>query len=283
MRIDSHQHYWKVERGDYFWMSPQNAILYRDYLPCDLLPHLERHGIEKTVLVQAAQTVDETDFLLDLAAENSSIGGVVGWLDMESPTFPKQFAQYRKHTKFIGIRPMLQDLPDDEWILRPKVLESLRTIAEADFAFDFVTYSRHLPFVLRALDLVPGLRAVMDHISKPSIRTHTLEPWKSLLAEIAQHENVYCKLSGIVTEADHVGWSVDDLRPYVEHAWNCFGVDRVMFGSDWPVCLQAGTYDRVIAVLNEILAPNLDPNTEEKIFGVNAWRFYNLAAAVLLR
>lgn len=280
MRIDSHQHYWKIDRGDYHWMDPQNKVLRRDYLPSDLLPHLERHGIAKTVLVQAAQTTAETDFLLDLAADNSSVAGVVGWLDLENPGFPEQFVQFRKCAKFIGMRPMLQDLADDAWILRPSVLESLRMIAEADFPLDFVTYTRHLPFVLRALDRVPSLRAVMDHLSKPSIRTHTLEPWKGLMAEIAQHENVYCKLSGMVTEADHLRWSIDDLRPYAEHVWNCFGADRVMFGSDWPVCLQAGSYDQVIGAVKEILASHLDPNTEEKVFGGNAWKFYNLAAAV---
>lgn len=276
MRIDSHQHYWKVERGDYDWMSPQNKVLYRNYLPPDLRPELQRHGIEKTVLVQAAQTVAETQFLLDLVESEPSIAGVVGWLDMEGTDFREQFERRRKNRKFVSIRPMLQDLPDDEWILRPKVIESLRILSEADFSFDFLTHPRHLPFAIRVLELVPELRAVVDHISKPSIRTHTLEPWKRLIAEVARHENVYCKLSGLVTEADHAHWTADDLRPYVEHVWNCFGSDRVMFGSDWPVCLQAGSYDQVLGVLKEILGPHMDPGTEDKVFGANAMRFYKL-------
>lgn len=276
MRIDSHQHYWKVDRGDYHWMTPQVPVLYRDYLPKDLRPLLSEHGIQKTVLVQAAQTTAETDFLLDLAMNDDSIAGVVGWLGMESPDFPQQFDQYRKRAKFIGIRPMLQDLPDDGWIMRPRVLESLRIIAEADFPFEFLTYPRHLPFVLQVLKAIPGLRAVVDHISKPAIQAGELEPWKSRIAEVSRHENVYCKLSGMITEADHTHWSIEDLRPYVEHVMQCFGVDRVMFGSDWPVCLLAVSYHQVITAVKDLLL--LNEEAEQKIFGANAARFYNLDA-----
>jgi L-fuconolactonase len=278
MRIDSHQHYWKVDRGDYHWMTPQVEVLYRDYLPADLQPSLLEHGIQKTIVVQAAQTRAETDFLLDLAAANDSIAGVVGWLDMDSPGFEQQFEQYRKHIKFVGIRPMLQDIADDEWILRPRVLDSLRLMANADFPFEFLTHPRHLPFVLRVLDQVPGLRAVIDHISKPEIRAGKLEPWKNWIAQASLHKNLYCKLSGMITEADHQHWSVSDLRPYVEHVVECFGPDRVMFGSDWPVCLLAGNYDRMIAALQEILSPMLNAHIERKIFGENAQRFYKLSA-----
>lgn len=278
MRIDSHQHYWKADRGDYHWMTPQVTVLCRDYLPADLRPSLLCNGIQKTILVQAAQTRAETDFLLELAATDDSIAGVVGWLDMDSTDFERQFERYRKHAKFIGIRPMLQDIADDQWILRPRVLDSLRLIAEADFPFEFLTYPRHLPFVLQVLDQVPKLRAVIDHISKPEIRAGKLEPWKNWITEVSRHRNLYCKLSGMITEADHQHWSVSDLRPYVEHVVKCFGSDRVMFGSDWPVCLLAGNYDQVIAALKEILSPMLNADIERKIFGENAERFYKLNA-----
>lgn len=276
MRIDSHQHYWKVERGDYHWMTPQVPVLHRDYLPSDLQPLLKQHDIDRTILVQAAQTVAETDFLLDLAASDLSIAGVVGWLDLESPHFPQQFEQYRKNPLFVGIRPMLQDIPDNQWIVRPQVLASLRIIAEADFPFEFLTFPRHLPFVLQVLAAIPGLRAVIDHISKPDIRAHNMEPWKSLMAEVSQHENVWCKLSGIVTEADHARWTAADLRPYFDHVMACFGADRVMFGSDWPVCLQAGSYGQVMTTLRELLLAEMDEAMEQKIFGTNAARFYKL-------
>lgn len=278
MRIDSHQHYWKADRGDYHWMSPAVPILYRDYLPSDLWPSLLRHGIEKTIVVQAAQTAAETDFLLHLAATNHSIAGVIGWLDLEGPNFIEQIEQYRRHPKFLGLRPMLQDLPDDRWILRPRVLSALDYVAEADVAFEFLTYPRHLPFVLEALQAVPRLRAVIDHISKPEIRAGRLEPWKGWISQVARSSNVFCKLSGMITEADHQHWSVAGLRLYVEHVIDCFGTDRVMFGSDWPVCLQAGSYDQVIGALEEILSSRHREELERKVFGDNAVFFYKLNA-----
>jgi L-fuconolactonase len=276
MRIDGHQHFWKADRGDYHWMNPAVPVLCRDYLPSDLLPHLVKHGIERTILVQAAQTFAETDYLLALAAQNSSIAGVVGWLDMDSVDFPQQFESYRKNPRFIGLRPMLQDIPDPAWILRPQVLKSLQLVADADFPFEFLTYTRHLPYVLQALESVSSLRAVIDHISKPEIKERKLEPWKQLMAQAAQHTNLYCKLSGMITEADHAQWSPEDLRPYIEHAVDCFGSDRIIFGSDWPVCLLAGTYDQVIEALIEVLRPRMDATSEGKLFGLNAANFYKL-------
>jgi L-fuconolactonase len=278
MRIDSHQHYWKVSRGDYHWMTPEVPVLYRDYLPADLRPILLQHKIDKTILVQAAQTVAETEFLLDLAEHEPSIAGVVGWLDMDAPAFAVQFEQFRKKPKFIGLRPMLQDIPDDRWILRPQVLHSLHCVADSDFPFEFLTYQRHLPFVFEAMQQVQGLRAVIDHISKPEIRARRLEPWQSWIARLSELPNLFCKLSGMITEADHHAWTIGDLRPYIEHVVQCFGFDRLMFGSDWPVCLLAGSYDRVIEALQEVLASRLNDETAQKLFGENAVRFYKLEA-----
>ena len=276
MRIDSHQHFWKLDRGDYRWMSPALTKLYKDYLPTELLPQLAKHRIDRTIVVQAADTVEETEFLLQLAAENDFIAGVVGWLDLESPEFARQFDHFRRNPKFLGLRPMLQDLPDDAWITRPSVLRSLRIIAEADFPFDFLTHPRHLPYVLEALDKVGPMRGVIDHLSKPEIKQHVLEPWKDLLKQTAQHESMYCKLSGMITEADHDHWIAEDLRPYVNHAVDCFGWDRVIFGSDWPVCLLAGSYDQVVDGLREVLGTRMDAAAERKVFGLNAMTFYKL-------
>jgi L-fuconolactonase len=273
MRIDAHQHFWKADRGDYHWMTPAVPVLCRDYLPEDLQPYLKKHSIDRTILVQAAQTQAETDFLLDLAEQHKFIAGVVGWLDLESPSFAVEFDAYRAKPKFIGIRPMLQDLPDDEWILRPRVMDSLRLLAKHDFPFEFLTYTRHLPHILKVLDQVPGLRAVVDHISKPEIKRKVMEPWRSLMAEVARYPNVWCKLSGMITEADHQSWNADTLAPYVQHVFDCFGPQRVMFGSDWPVCLLAGSYDQVIEALQTILKPRLAQN-EADVFGENAARFY---------
>lgn len=276
MRVDGHQHFWKADRGDYHWMGPAVPALCRDYLPSDLLPSLGKHKIDRTVLVQAAQTVAETDFLLDLADHHSFIAGVVGWLDLDSPDFSGQFERYRQNPKFIGLRPMLQDLSDDAWIVRPQVLRSLQIIADADFPFEFLTYTRHLPYVLQALEKLSALRAVIDHISKPEIRNHTLEPWKQLIAQTALHKNVYCKLSGMITEADHEHWTSEELRPYTDHVLDCFGWDRVIYGSDWPVCTLAGNYDQVVDGLMRALGPRMDAEAEKKLFGSNALRFYKL-------
>jgi L-fuconolactonase len=276
MRIDSHQHFWRVSRNDYGWMEPSNPVLYRDYGPEDLKPALVKHRIDKTIVVQAASTMAETDFLLDVAKRHDFVGGVVGWLDMQSGDFDRLLAEYQKKPKFVGIRPMLQDIPEDDYIVKPAVIESLERTAESGAAFDFLTYTRHLPYVLRALDRVPDLRAVVDHISKPEIKAQKMEPWRSLIREVAAHENVYCKLSGMITEADHKNWKPEHLRPYIEHVVECFGPERVMFGSDWPVCLQAGTYDRVIEALYTILEPLLDEASKTAVFGANAARFYEI-------
>jgi len=276
MRIDSHQHFWQVSRGDYYWMSPSVPILYRDYMPENLKPLLEKHRIDKTILVQAAPTVAETDFLLSIAREQDFVAGVTGWLDMDSEHFLEMFTYYSGLTKFVALRPMLQDLPEDEWILRPRVVQSLCDVAARDFPFEILTYTRQLPYVLKALDRAPNLRAVVNHISKPEIKERKMEPWKSLLGEVAQHTNVYCKLSGMVTEADLQNWKPDDLRPYVEIVLEDFGLQRVMHGSDWPVCLLAGSYDQVLDVLIGILAPFLDEASTAAVFGDNAARFYKL-------
>ncbi len=278
MRIDSHQHFWQVSRGDYYWMSPSVPILYRDYMPEDLKPLLEKHRIDKTILVQAAPTVAETDFLLIIAHQQDFVAGVTGWLDMDSKNFLDQFTHYTGLPKFVGLRPMLQDLPEDDWILRPRVVQSLRDVAAQGFPFEILTFTRHLPYVLKALDQAPNLRAVVNHISKPEIKERKMEPWKSLLHEVAQYPNVYCKLSGMITEADWQNWKPDDLRPYVESVLEDFGLHRVMYGSDWPVCLCAGSYDQVLDALSSILAPYLDEASTAAVFGDNAARFYKLSS-----
>jgi L-fuconolactonase len=276
MRIDSHQHFWKAARGDYHWMSPKVPVLCRDYLPEDLKPSLVKNQIDKTILVQAAQTKAETDFLLDLAMKHDSIAGVIGWLDLDNPGFSAELELYSQKPKFLGIRPMLQDLPDDDWILRPRVLDSLKMVAERDIPFEFLTYTRHLPHVLKVLERIPNLRAVVDHVSKPEIKNRKLDPWRSLMSEVAKHPNIHCKLSGMITEADPKSWTAEDLRTYIEHVLKCFGLKRVMFGSDWPVCLLAGSYDQVIGALQTILKPHLDEQREADVFGGNAARFYKL-------
>ena len=277
MTLDTHQHFWKADRGDYHWMTPDVPILARDYLPDHLRPELRKAGVSQTILVQAAQTVAETDFLLKTAEETDFVAGVIGWFDLEDENFPAVFEEKQtRHPKLIGVRPMLQDLGNDRWITGAKVIKNLTYLAKRKSVFEFLTYTRHLPFVLQVLDQVPGLHAVVDHISKPEIKTGKLEPWKDLMSRVARHENLFCKLSGMVTEADHNGWRPDHLRPYIEHVLDSFGEDRIMFGSDWPVCLLAASYAEVINALSTVVANHLSPNGLTKLFSNNGRGFYGI-------
>jgi L-fuconolactonase len=277
MRIDAHQHYWKLERGDYDWMSaPAVARIRRDYLPSDLAPALARHRIDRTVVVQAAATTAETDFLLELAAREASIAGVVGWLDVEAPDFPSALGRYRERPKFLGIRPMLQDLPDDRFLLRPQVLENLGELARAGGTLDLLVLPRHLSIAALALERLPEIPAVIDHCAKPDLRTGSLDAWRAGIARLAEFPNVTCKLSGLVTEAPE-GAPAASIAPAVEHVLRAFGYERLLFGSDWPVCTLAASYDRVVALLGEILGARLAGDVERKLFGENAARFYGLA------
>jgi L-fuconolactonase len=275
MRVDAHQHYWKVERGDYEWMaSPGAARMRRDYEPSELAPHLEKHRFDGSIAVQAAATTAETDFLLELAGANSTILGVVGWLDLESPTFPSELQRYLERPKFLGIRPMLQDLPDDRYLLRPRVLENLSALAAADRSLDLLITPRHLPHAAQALVELPAFRVVVDHCAKPNLREGTLASWKLGLERLAKCSNVTCKLSGLVTEAERP--DREAVAPAIEHALATFGEDRLLFGSDWPVCTLAASYDRVIELVHEVLGARLTPEFERKLFGDNARAFYRL-------
>jgi len=274
LRIDAHQHYWKLSRGDYDWMRASDLQpLRRDFLPEHLLPELISHRIDKTVLVQAAPTVQESDFLLGLAEHESSVFGVVGWIDCEAPDFAQQLGQRNRRPEWLGIRPMLQDISDDRYLLRPKVLESLNVLGSSGGRLDLLVTSRHLTVVDQVLRLLPGLPAVVDHCAKPNLRKKRVSDWRLGLERVAAHSNVYCKLSGLVTEAS-LEFSAEDLAPEVEYVWSLFGPDRLMFGSDWPVCTLVTNYDRVVALVYEILGSRLSGAAEANLFGHNALRFY---------
>lgn len=275
--IDAHQHFWRLDRGDYRWMSADmGEPIYRDYHPDDLAPLLRRAGVDATVLVQAADTEAETEFMLDLAGRTDFVAGVVGWLDMEDPAFESKLDGLVARPKFVGLRPMLQDLEDDAYILRPQVLASLAAIAERGVAFDFVTFPRHLRHVARALEAVPDLKAVIDHLSKPPIASGRLDGWADDLRRVADVSGCSCKVSGMVTEADHDSWTPRDLAPYVDHVLTVFGPDRLIFGSDWPVCLLAASYAEALNALRSSLDRHLTPSECAAVYGGNAVRFYGL-------
>ncbi|MBD2845643.1 amidohydrolase family protein [Paenibacillus sp. IB182496] len=276
MRIDAHQHYWKLSRGDYGWLSPQMPTLYRDYLPADLQPSLAAHRIDGTIAVQAAQTLEETDYLLELAEREPSILGVVGWLDPADPACVAHYERHSRHPKYVGFRIMIQELADAETILEPGYVARLRELAQRDAPIDLLVLAHQLDPLVRLLDQIPELRGVVDHLAKPPIAAGELEPWRSRMAEIAAHPGIYCKLSGMVTEADHDGWRPEDLTPYVRAVWELFGPERVMYGSDWPVCLLASSYDRLAEALEQALPEGLSAAQRGALYGGNAAAFYKL-------
>lgn len=275
--VDAHHHFWQVARGDYHWMTAETGLpLRRDYLPEDLAPLLRKAGVDRTVVVQAAQSEAETDFLLDLADGAGFVAGVVGWLDMEDAGFAGKLDRLMARPKFVGLRPMLQDLDDDAYILRPRVRDNLARLAERGVAFDVLGFPRHLANVTRALEAVPQLRAVVDHLSKPAIAAREFDGWATGISRLAALPNVHCKLSGMITEADHASWRPADLEPYVDHVLSAFGPGRLMFGSDWPVCLLAGSYAEVLNALRTVLEGKLSADERAGVYGANAARFYSL-------
>lgn len=276
MRIDAHQHYWKIDRGDYGWITPELPVLYRDFMPADLEPLLNRQELDGSIIVQAAPTIDETKFILSIAEQTPSVLGVVGWLDLSDPDHRTYYDQFRRNPKFKGFRMMIQDMPDASRILEPAFVDALRGYAAEDVPVDLLLASGQMEVVLELLRKVPDLRGVIDHIAKPPIKDRELEPWKQYLSQFAAYPGMYCKLSGMVTEADHSRWGKDDFTPYIRAALEAFGPDRVMFGSDWPVCLLAAEYKEVVEILKHSLPGYWSGREQERIFGGNAKEFYKL-------
>ncbi|MFD1696158.1 amidohydrolase family protein [Roseibium aestuarii] len=276
-RIDAHQHFWAVERGDYGWLTPDLAPLYRDFLPADLKPHLNRHEIDGTILVQAAPTVAETRFLLELADRTPSVRGVVGWADFAAPDAPDRIAGLAAHPRLVGLRPMIQDIADDDWMLRPDLDPAFRALVAHDLTFDALTLPRHLDRLLTLLGRYPDLRTVIDHGSKPRIRDRDFEDWAASMSRLAQETSAFCKLSGLVTEAAEA-WTTDDLRPYTDHLLTSFGPGRLIWGSDWPVCTLGASYDRWVETTETLLA-DLGDADRAAIMGGNALTAYGLATS----
>lgn len=275
MRIDAHQHYWKINRDDYGWITPDIPVLHRDFFEKDLVEHLKKSGIDKTIVVQAAPTIEETEFLLSLSDHSTSIAGVVGWIDIGHPSYKEHLLTFQKHPKFVGIRVMIQDEPDEKIILSEKYLDAFLYFEKIDLPIDLLVTSDQLGAVCELLKRVK-IRGVIDHLAKPEIKKGALEPWKTQMAEIASYQNIYCKLSGMVTEANHDSWTTKDMVPYVHHIIEVFGVHRIMYGSDWPVCLLAASYKQVYGLLNDALPEDISEAEKELIFGQNAADFYKL-------
>jgi L-fuconolactonase len=274
MRIDAHQHFWAVARGDYGWLTPDLDVIYRDFTPDDLSPMLKDAGIEGTVLVQAAPTVAETEYMLSLADETPFIKGVVGWVDFEAPDAAIQIAALDAHPALVGLRPMIQDIADPLWMLGDALTPAFAELTTRGLTFDALTLPQHLGPLKKLLAHHPDMKVVIDHGSKPLIRDAILEGWAADTAALASDTNAWCKLSGLVTEAAP-DWSVDDLRPYVDHLLNTFGPSRLIWGSDWPVCTLASSYERWLETTGVLLS-QLSSSERDAVMGGNAARAYNL-------
>lgn len=279
MIIDAHQHYWRVDRGDYAWLTPDAGSLYRDFLPDELAPQLERAGVVGTVLVQAAASEAETSFLVDLAARTPSVVGVVGWTDMEAPDAEMRIATLRGACGSLlkGIRPMIQDLQDDEWVASPSLDTAFVALEENAMAFDALVHPRHLRPLLNRLERNPGLRTVIDHCGKPEMAGSGFGNWARDMRTIARESTACCKLSGLLTQlGEHQ--TADDVRPYVDFVLDTFGARRVLWGSDWPVLCLRADYRQWFEFTNALLA-GIGSGDRDAILGCNALRFYGLSVA----
>ena len=273
--VDSHHHFWDVGMRDYHWMPPGESVLRRNYVPEDLAPALEQGGVDKTVIVQAHQSVEETMWMLDIAENTEFVAGVVGWVDLTADDVGDTLDELQANPWFKGVRHIWHDEPDDDWLARPGPVNGLREVAARGLTYDFLVRPQHLKYVPEIMDKVPDLRSVIDHIAKPLIAEKVVEPWLEDLREVANIPGMMCKVSGMVTEADMENWTPDDLAPYVAHVLGMFGYDRLMYGSDWPVCLQGGSYQQVIDAARTTLS-SLTAEESAAVFGGNAARFYRL-------
>jgi L-fuconolactonase len=274
MIIDAHHHLWRLSRGDYDWLTPNLAVLYRDFEPADLAPLMAASGVAGGIVVQAAPTEAETRFLLDFADRTPTILGVVGWTDFASRDAPGAIARLAGNLRLKGVRPMLQDLADDDFILRPEADRALRAMGEVGLRFEALIRPRHLSRLLAVRERHPDLPIILNHAAKPDIAGGAWEPWASDLRRLAADGRTICKLSGLITEAGK-DWSPERLRPYVDHVIEAFGPRRVMWGSDWPVLLLAGTHGGWLETARELLS-GLTHSEQAAILGGNAARVYGL-------
>ncbi len=275
MRIDAHQHFWMYSEREYGWIDDSMAALRRDFLPADLKPELERNGFQGCVAVQARQTLEETRWLLELAEHAPFILGVVGWVDLRSPRLQFELESLAVNPKLVGVRHIVQSEPDERFLLQPDFLRGIAMLEEFDLAYDILIYTRHLPVATEFVTKFPRQRFVLDHLAKPPIKSGAIDVWARGIQGLAAFSNVYCKVSGLVTEADWQAWKPEDIRPYLDLVFECFGPSRLMTGSDWPVCTVAGSYSRVMNLTKDYLGKYAEKE-RNAVLGENAATFWRL-------
>lgn len=275
MTIDSHQHFWKYDPQNHQWIDDEMAVIRKDFLPAHLKKVYDEHKIDGCVAVQVDQTLQENDFLLNLAKENDFIKGIVGWVDLRSKKVDEVLEGYGNKDKLKGFRHIVQGEADPNFMLRPDFINGISRLEKGNFTYDILVFPHQLGAALELVKRFPRQKFVIDHIAKPYIKDGFFEGWAVLMKELARHENVYCKLSGMITEADYGHWTPDQIHPYMYFILEAFGTERIMFGSDWPVCLVAGNYGEVLKLTTDFIAP-LSSHEQKAIMGQNCIQFYNL-------
>jgi L-fuconolactonase len=272
-RVDAHQHFWNLDRVEYPWLTPRLTAIYRTFEPSELQPQLEAAGIDYTVLVQAANSYEDTEYMLQQADRYPWIGAVVGWVPLLEPeTAERALRHYMKHPAFRGVRHLIHDEPDPDWIMQERVLDGLALLAANGLSFDFVAvYPNHLKHIPTIAARIPNLTIIIDHLAKPPIASGRLERWAHQMAAAAAYPNVYAKISGLNTAANWGNWTADDIKPPIDTAIDLFGVDRLMFGSDWPFGLLAGDYARVWEATNRALEGRTEAELDALLGGTASW------------
>lgn len=273
--IDAHQHFWKFDPARDSWITEEMSVIQKNFFPADLKPVLQQNGIDGCVAVQASQSEEETDFLTSLANDNSFIKGVVGWVDLQANDIEERLLKYKSTPVVKGFRHVLQGEPQRDLMLKPEFERGIAALQKHGFTYDILIFPDQIKFSEELVASFPEQKFVIDHIAKPYIKRKEVDGWKQDMQKIAKHENVYCKISGMVTEADWKEWKKEDFKPYLDVVVSAFGMDRILFGSDWPVCLVAASYEKMLEIVKDYFA-SFSKEEQDQFFGLNAIRFYNL-------
>ncbi len=276
MIIDAHQHFWQYDPTRHSWINDSMNVLKRDFLPDDLITELNQSGVDGSIAVQADQSLEETDFLLNLAEQFDFIKAVVGWIDLRSDNLEADLESYAKSKKLTGFRHVVQDEPDVNFMLGSKFQEGIKILGKLGYTYDILIFPTQLPAAIELVRKFPQQPFVVDHIAKPYIKAGAIDFWRQGIATLSEHDNVWCKVSGLVTEANWNNWQYEDLLPYLDVVFEEFNTDKVMFGSDWPVCLLGGHYRAVKHIIDQY-TQDFSSDDQEKIMGLNAMRFYKIS------
>lgn len=275
MRIDAHQHFWSYNSAMDTWISDEMIVLKKNYLPDQLREILKNNQLDGSVLVQVDQTEDETLSLLETAEKYDFIKGVVGWVDLRDENIEERLEYFQSYPKLKGFRHIVQSEPDDHFLLQSNFKRGIRALQKYNFTYDLLFYHYQMKEVVKFCDIFNEQNLVVDHIGKPDIKNQSIKEWSKHLKALSAHDNVYCKISGMVTEASWKGWQYEDFVPYLDIVFDCFGTERIMYGSDWPVCLLSTSYENQLDIIKQYIAPKT-PSIKAKIMGLNAINFYNL-------